>query len=70
MLADTRFPAQRETVCARCNAAFVCGAGHDGRCWCADEAYRAPMPLSAGEDCLCPSCLRAQAAQSEAETSR
>jgi hypothetical protein len=46
----------RRIACARCGTGFECGAGGN-RCWCADEAYRMPMP-AAGEDCLCPACLR------------
>ena len=44
----------RHLTCARCGAAFTCGTGgRDGRCWCAEEAYRLPMPTE-GDDCLCP----------------
>jgi hypothetical protein len=57
----------RRIACARCGAAFDCGAGAD-HCWCADEAFRLPMP-KAGEDCLCPACLRA-AADAAAATGR
>jgi uncharacterized protein len=52
----------RDLRCARCGAAFTCGqGGRDGACWCCDETYRVPMPVSATEDCLCPACLREHA---------
>jgi len=52
----------RDLRCARCGAAFTCGeGGRNGGCWCADEDYRVPMPVSAADDCLCPACLRAHA---------
>ena len=54
--------ATRRLTCARCGAAFDCSLG--GGCWCADEPYRLPMPETAAEDCLCPACLRAKAANS------
>ena len=61
--------APRRLACARCGAAFDCSLG--GGCWCAAEPYRLPMPDAAAqdsprdapEDCLCPACLRAAAAQ-------
>ena len=60
MILSTSEPSsQRRIVCARCGMTFDCGAGTN-HCWCADEAYRMPMP-AAGEDCLCPTCLRAAA---------
>ena len=49
----------RRVSCARCGASFSCG-GAD--CWCAAEPYRLPMPAEAAATCLCPACLRAQAA--------
>jgi len=52
----------RSLSCARCGTAFECRPGGD--CWCAAEPYRLPMPDSAAEDCLCPACLRAKAAES------
>ena len=53
----------RRLACARCGAAFECGTGGaNGACWCMDEAVRMPMPDRAGEDCLCPNCLRAAGA--------
>ncbi|MPZ41030.1 MAG: hypothetical protein GEU95_23895 [Rhizobiales bacterium] len=52
--------APRRLSCARCGAAFDCSLG--GRCWCASEPYRFPMPDSTAEDCLCPACLKAAAA--------
>jgi hypothetical protein len=60
MSAAAPFPAERRIVCARCGMAFVCGSGGgNGRCWCADESTRLPMPAPGAADCLCPSCLRA-----------
>ena len=50
-------------ACARCGTSFECGASA-GACWCMDEAYRLPMPDTAGTTCLCPACLRAAAAAS------
>ncbi|WP_458757912.1 cysteine-rich CWC family protein [Afipia sp. TerB] len=50
----------RALACPRCGAAFTCDLS--GHCWCMDEAARLPMPAE-GEDCLCPSCLRAEAAK-------
>jgi hypothetical protein len=58
---------QRDLTCARCGTVFICNAGDHGRCWCAAEPYRLPMPASADEDCLCPTCLRAKAMQLAAE---
>jgi hypothetical protein len=51
--------APRALVCARCGGAFDCSL--DGDCWCAAEPYRLPV-VNAGKDCLCPSCLRRDAA--------
>ncbi|WP_275246758.1 cysteine-rich CWC family protein [[Pseudomonas] carboxydohydrogena] len=48
----------RRITCVRCGAAFTCDLS--GRCWCAGETVRLPMPRE-GEDCLCPACLRASA---------
>lgn len=28
-----------------------------------DEGTRVPMPVAAGEDCLCPDCLRAMVSE-------
>jgi hypothetical protein len=48
----------RRLACARCGAAFDCGAA-TGACWCAAEDVRLPMPAAGStEDCLCPACLR------------
>ena len=49
----------RAMTCAHCGAPFSCG-GPD--CWCAAEADRLPMPTDPAATCLCPDCLRAQAA--------
>jgi len=54
----------RQLACARCGTTFECRLG--GGCWCAEEAFRLPMPEEAGEDCLCPACLRAAAARQSA----
>ena len=56
---------QRRLACSRCGAAFECGSGGgDGdACWCMDERYRLPMPEAGAGDCLCPACLRAEAAK-------
>lgn len=55
----------RSLTCAACGAAFACTG--DADCWCGDEPYRLPMPittaLEAAADCLCPRCLRARAAR-------
>jgi len=48
----------RRIACARCGTAFTCDLS--SHCWCAEETVRLPMPRE-GEDCLCPSCLRAAA---------
>ncbi|MEJ0078075.1 MAG: cysteine-rich CWC family protein [Alphaproteobacteria bacterium] len=53
-------PEPRRLTCARCGAPFECGSTV-GHCWCAEEDFRLPMP-AAGEDCLCPACLRKAAA--------
>ncbi len=61
----------RRLACERCGAAFGCGdGGRDGGCWCADEAFRLPMPGPGGGDCLCPACLRRVAADHAADTNR
>src|SRR5436305_1321763 len=52
----------RRLTCARCGAAFACGA-QSGKCWCAEEDFRLAVPAAdSGEDCLCPECLRRAAA--------
>ncbi|MSP45991.1 MAG: hypothetical protein EXQ83_09045 [Xanthobacteraceae bacterium] len=49
----------RRLACGRCGTTFECGTGGSGGgCWCMDEATRRPMPDAAGEDCLCPACVR------------
>jgi hypothetical protein len=57
---ETRMPLRR-LACARCGGTFDCGGGAGG-CWCMGEGFRLPMPGAAGEDCLCPACLRTAAA--------
>jgi hypothetical protein len=42
--------------CARCGTSFGCDPAGD--CWCKEEAFRLPMPVSGAESCLCPACLR------------
>jgi hypothetical protein len=57
-----RLSAIRRLACARCGAAFECGANAD-TCWCVEEDFRLPMPAAgSGEDCRCPACLRKAAA--------
>ena len=51
----------RSLVCARCGAAFGCGA-ETGMCWCMEEELRVPMPKDASAACLCADCLRKLAA--------
>jgi hypothetical protein len=54
-------PAPRRLVCVQCGTAFDCTLG--GPCWCSAEPYRLPMLEAGTEDCLCPACLRAEAAR-------
>ena len=58
--------APRTLGCARCGAVFACRNDGSDRCWCGAEPFRLPMPLPADvglfDDCLCPACLRAVAA--------
>jgi len=42
--------------CAACGAAFGCGIGSAGGCWCATLPALAAPPV-AGRGCLCPACL-------------
>jgi hypothetical protein len=52
----------RRLSCTRCGAAFECGSTV-GKCWCAEEDFRLPMPSEEStEDCLCQACLRQTAA--------
>jgi hypothetical protein len=60
-------PAPRRLACARCGKVFDCGLS--AACWCAAEDFRVPMPAGKADDCLCPSCLRALAAE-QAQASR
>lgn len=57
----------RRIACARCGASFGCLNDGTGRCWCGREAFSLPVPLPEGfgpwDDCLCPTCLRAVAAE-------
>lgn len=50
----------RTLSCTRCGTAFTCDLS--GKCWCADETAKLPMPVD-GEDCLCRDCLRQEAAR-------
>ena len=44
--------------CSVCGTAFVCGQSDDGQaCWC--MSLPAIMPFDDGQDCRCPSCLKA-----------
>ena len=66
--AEQRLPLRRLT-CARCRSAFDCGSSSaDGSCWCMNEDYRLPMPDPTAGDCLCPACLRAEAAATKERT--
>ncbi|WP_244158382.1 cysteine-rich CWC family protein [Caballeronia fortuita] len=50
-------------VCARCGAAFRCGAlAGDPSCWCATLPALPADRLRAGMRCLCPACLAARIA--------
>ena len=58
-------PAARTKTCARCGAVFGCSTSTG--CWCAGEPYRLPMPAPGSiDDCMCPTCLRAEAAKRQA----
>jgi hypothetical protein len=48
-----------EAHCARCGAAFACGAGSAGPCWCASLPALEPVP---GRGCLCRTCLEQELA--------
>ena len=64
---EQRLPLRR-LACARCGSAFDCGSGgSNGACWCMDEDYRLPMSEASAGDCLCPACLRAEAAAAAAK---
>jgi hypothetical protein len=45
----------RRLACSACGTEFSCNLA--GGCWCADEAFRLPLPSDAS-DCLCRDCLR------------
>jgi Cysteine-rich CWC len=56
-------PAARSKTCARCGTVFGCRA-ETGGCWCAAEPVYLPMPPpGSAEDCMCPTCLRAEVAK-------
>jgi Cysteine-rich CWC len=48
-----------EAHCARCGAAFGCGAGGAAPCWCAALPPLEPVP---GRGCLCRACLERELA--------
>ena len=54
--------APNRIACERCGCEFDCSLSKAGKCWCAKETFRLPVPLppEAGDirGCLCPSCLR------------
>jgi hypothetical protein len=54
--------APASSSCSRCGASFSCNPA--GACWCKEEPDRLPMPPAIEKDaaCVCPSCLRALAA--------
>jgi hypothetical protein len=59
-LDQPRAARERSLTCGRCGTVFECRLGGD--CWCAAEPVRLPMPeAGAGDDCICPACLRAMA---------
>jgi hypothetical protein len=45
--------------CSACGTEFSCDPA--GRCWCAEQDFRLPMPTE-GQDCLCRACLTKLAA--------
>ncbi len=56
----------RPVTCERCGTPFTCTLG--GPCWCSGEDFKLPLPpQSDTSDCLCPSCLKAYAAELRAE---
>jgi hypothetical protein len=55
-----------ESRCARCGAAFRCGIGDAGGCWCARLPALPRERLAPGAGCLCAACLAALAAISRA----
>jgi|SRR5438309_528174 len=57
----------RARTCAGCGTVFGCKA-ETGGCWCADEPiYLSMPPPGSMEDCMCPTCLRAEIARHQAE---
>lgn len=48
-----------ESRCARCNAAFTCGAASLEPCWCAGLP---PLKPETGRSCLCRACLELEIA--------
>ncbi|MBH1971379.1 cysteine-rich CWC family protein [Moraxellaceae bacterium AER2_44_116] len=45
------------TKCSLCGDAFVCGSHNSQPCWC--SLLPAIMPITEGQDCYCPVCLKA-----------
>lgn len=52
----TGLPPSTTIRCTKCGASFGCDPA--GNCWCKEENFRLPMPVSTAESCLCPKCLR------------
>lgn len=46
--------------CDHCGRTFECGpgTGENGDCWCGSLPN--VVPFEAGQDCLCPECLKEQ----------
>lgn len=44
---------ERKKICASCRIEFSC---YTHNCWCAELPNL--IPLTAGNDCLCPGCLK------------
>jgi hypothetical protein len=59
-------PAGRVSSCARCGAAFRCGAAAGG-CWCAALPALPRLPHALPASCLCEACLRAEIAAQAAD---
>jgi len=67
MTGDDQVDPPAPKTCARCGAAFGCGAqAGAGGCWCEGAALPAEAAAAlreAYDDCLCPACLDAVAAR-------
>jgi hypothetical protein len=54
--------------CARCGAAFRCGAiANEATCWCSQLPHIEPDETLSS--CLCPDCLRATIRQQQSQRS-